>query len=263
MDPDGYPVEETVVHRRLREIDPTLPQSVADVIGKGSRHAILESMISSQMDADRIDYLLRDSECVGVQYGKFDAHRLINMLMRQGGQVVVDHRGLMNVEEYLFARYHMYWQVYFHPTTRGYECLLRAAWKRARALCDVGKLPFDGITPAVRSAMDGTLEAISLGQYLALDNHDVFIALKVWQTSSDAILADLSRRLLDRRLLKPIPIEDVRWGLEKEVEDLVRQQGFDPAYYVLEDRSSDVAYDYYTLEEGESPKSPSRRSRDA
>lgn len=202
-----------------------------------------------------MDYLLRDAECVGVPYGAFDVERLIRMLHRQNDRIVVDRRGLMNVEQYLFARYHMYWQVYFHTTTRGYECLLKAAWRRARKLNEEGRLDLSGVSPAMKATFSDGLKKLTLHQYVLLDNHDLYVALKAWRSGSDTILADLCRRLLDRDLLKPVELEgDQVWGTEGRIREAVKAKEFDPEYYVLHDRSADVAYDYYTREEDEGAK---------
>lgn len=248
--------QETQVNRRLAEIDPSLPEKVANVIGKHPANSILVSMISSQLDVDRMDYLLRDSRCVGVPYGAFDVDRLIRMLFRQDDKIVVDHRGLMNAQEYLFARYHMYWQVYFHLTTRGYERVLKAAWSRAKKLQSDNRLDLTNLTPAVRSAIYNSNQSeLSLQDYLALDNHDIYTALKVWRSSKDDVLADLCRRLLDRDILKPVVVKgDTLWGSENAVNEIVKEKGFDPEFYVLFDRSSDVAYDYYAADEGDGTK---------
>lgn len=248
--------DETAVRRSLDQIDRSLAERVADVIGKRSPNGILVNMISSQLDVDRMDYLLRDSQTVGVPYGKYDLDRLIRMLGREGDTVVIDRRGLHNVEEYLLARYHMYWQVYFHRTTRGYECMLKAVWKRVKHLVADSRLELDGVTPAVRAALRSTGQ-LSVKDYLSLDNYDVYVALKAWKYSGDKVLAELSSRLLDRKLLKPIEVDNHSiWERQPLVSEVLKRAGYDPDYYLLSDRSSDVAYDYYTAEEGEQTKPP-------
>ncbi|HEX6971815.1 MAG TPA: HD domain-containing protein, partial [Limnochordia bacterium] len=109
----------------LRGHDPSLADAVAAVIE--GRHPAREvvTLVSSQLDVDRMDYLLRDSLYTGVTYGRFDLERLINTLLVVDGDVVLLGKGIVAAEEYVLARYHMYWQVYLHKTIRGQEVILR------------------------------------------------------------------------------------------------------------------------------------------
>lgn len=107
------------------------------------------SLISGQMDADRMDYLLRDSTHIGVQYGRYDLGRLINTMQvvmpeqeplpegdgaqregqaeRLGAQLGVSEGGWHAVESLILARYFMFTQVYFHRTRVAYDRHLREA----------------------------------------------------------------------------------------------------------------------------------------
>jgi HD superfamily phosphohydrolase len=92
-------------------------------------------LISSQLDADRGDYLLRDSHHVGVKYGIYDHLRLINTLSLgidpESDEVVlgIDEGGWHVAEALVIARYQMFTQVYFHKTVRAYQYHLEGAMK--------------------------------------------------------------------------------------------------------------------------------------
>jgi HD superfamily phosphohydrolase len=91
-------------------------------------------LITSQMDADRMDYLLRDSYHAGVQYGKFDLHRLINTIMAipfqdKDPRLGISEGGIHAAEGLVLARYFMFTQVYFHKTRVAYDVHLRRAMK--------------------------------------------------------------------------------------------------------------------------------------
>ena len=90
---------------------------------------ILRQVVSGELDADRMDYLQRDSFFTGVNYGKFDAHWIIENLtaVQREGSV---HLGLLPravfaFEDFLLSRYHMFMSVYFHSASVGYEQLLQ------------------------------------------------------------------------------------------------------------------------------------------
>src|SRR5690606_18733830 len=104
-------------------------------------------LVSSQLDADRFDYLIRDSLMTGVKYGIFDLERLLMMLRvsDDGQHVFVPAKGLLPVEKYLQSRYHMYRQVYFHKAVASGEAVLIALLERASELAREGECP--GLEP--------------------------------------------------------------------------------------------------------------------
>src|SRR5690606_21126452 len=195
-------LEPTRVHQVLAKASPDLPAKVAAVIsGEHQGPAFIRDLVSSQLDVDRMDYLLRDSLYTGVTYGTFDLQRLINTLLLDGDRVVSMAKGIVAIEEYLLARYFMYWQVYLHKTIRSQEVVLSRMWQRAVDLWREEKLPESEVPPTLVPFLGGepTLE-----EYLAVDDHDLVYAAKLWTRSRDRILADLARRFVERRLLKPV-----------------------------------------------------------
>lgn len=94
------------------------------------RSLIWRNLISSQLDADRADYLLRDSYHIGVKYGEFDLDRLIQSLIialdpeTSQPTIAVDIGGKQVAESLIISRYMMFTQVYFHHTRRAYDILI-------------------------------------------------------------------------------------------------------------------------------------------
>lgn len=243
---------DTAVNRMLRRCDPAFPERVLAVLDGSHPVGYLSSLVSGQLDVDRMDYLLRDAFFTGATYGRFDLARLIHTMAVVGDRVVVSRKGLANVEAYLLARYFMYWQVYFHKTTRAQEILFSRLLQRARDLAvERGPVALP-LPPALAPFLTGTP---ALGDLLAIDDADVLCAFKLWTGNGDAILQDLARRFLNRRLLKPVfgdftpdgPLEG-----EEAVRELLRKRGWDPRYYFTVDRTTDVAYDYYGQRSGNS-----------
>ena len=97
---------------------------MAEVIGKTSQNKLVVSLISSQIDADRMDYLQRDAYYTGVSYGHFDMERILRVMRPREDFVVFKKSGMHAVEDYIMSRYQMYWQIYFHPVTRSAEVIL-------------------------------------------------------------------------------------------------------------------------------------------
>ncbi|HZV76747.1 MAG TPA: HD domain-containing protein [Candidatus Babeliales bacterium] len=108
-----------------------------------SRYPALRELVSGpNLDADRMDYLLRDAYFTGVATGRYDAEQLMASLrlVEAGGKLAVgiDRRGVVALESFVTARYMMFASVYFHHTTRMFERVLHEAlrdiWPNPRAL---------------------------------------------------------------------------------------------------------------------------------
>lgn len=102
----------------------------------GAKQGIFwRDIISGQMDADRMDYLLRDSHHAGVGYGRFDLHRLISTIQAIPGtndrppRLGISEGGWHAAEALVLARYLMFTQVYFHKTRVAFDIHLRGALK--------------------------------------------------------------------------------------------------------------------------------------
>src|SRR2546423_11416929 len=247
--------EATEINQVLRAFAPQLPERVAEIIDGRFQPAALGQLVSSQLDVDRMDYLLRDSLMTGAKYGIYDLEWIINALAidEENDRIYVAARGLYAVEEYLQARYYMFRQVYFHRTLRSAEAVLRSIIRRALKLLDDGR----DVWHATGTAFEKILrrEKLSINEHLQIDDSDFVFHIKQWQNSSDAILSDLSRRFIARRLFKAI---DLDMPLDQQAEFLtgarqtIERAGFDPEYYFIEDRASDVPYyGYYETEKAE------------
>lgn len=233
----------TEVHRALRRFSRDLPERVDALFrGKYRPARLLPDLVSSQLDADRLDYLQRDVLATGVRHGRFDLRRILLFLLPGERRVLVDGRALAAVEGYVIARAHMYEHVYYHKTVRAAESMLRAAVARARA---AGAL--DGLPPGLRTTLAGRRPP--LGDYLAIDDGDFLAALRAWSLSRDRGLAALAGGLLHRRLLKCVEIPDelaFRKGryaaVKEEARALARRRGFDPGAALVLDESAEERY---------------------
>jgi hypothetical protein len=150
----------------------------------------------------------------------------------------------------------MFRQVYFHRTLRSAEAVLRAILRRALKLLETG----EPVWCAPETAFEKVLrqKTLTTTEYLEVDDSDVLFHVKQWQRSGDPILADLSRRFTCRRLFKAIdldmPVAERPQFLSVARESVMRA-GYDPEYYFIEDRASDVPYYNYYTAEGAEPKS--------
>ncbi|MEO8573810.1 MAG: HD domain-containing protein [Pyrinomonadaceae bacterium] len=240
---------DTEVGTLLKSYSSDLAPRVADIIRGNFRPMALAQLVSSQLDVDRMDYLLRDSLMTGVKYGVFDLEWIIKSIEinTADDQLYVSARGLYAVEDYLQARYYMFRQVYFHRTLRAAEIILKAIIRRALQLFQSGEPVWHSPGTAFEQILSG--QRLGLKEHLELDDADVVYYIKQWQRSSDEILADLSKRFLNRRLFKAFDLdmpEEKRAQFVKEARSVVESRGFDPDYYFVEDKPGDIPHYFYT-----------------
>jgi len=245
----------TEVNRILSSFDPQLPEKLASLYRHTYTHAFVSQLVSSQLDCDRMDYLLRDSLMTGAKYGMYDLEWVLHALRidEDCDRIYVESKGLYAVEEYLQARYYMFRQVYFHRTLRSAEAVLNSALNRARLLIERGAPGFRVPGSVFEKMLAG--EGASAHEYLQLDDTDVMFRLKEWSRDEDEILADLATRLMHRRLFKAIDLgADPSESFWDSAGEIVRRGGFDPQYYLITDRATDIPYygDYSTV--GVDPK---------
>lgn len=167
----------------------------------------LHQLVSSQLDMDRLDYLMRDSFFTGVSEGVVGSERIIQMLDVANGNLVVEAKGIYSIEKFIIARRLMYWQVYLHKTVLSAENMLVRIMKRAAELSRSGvelfaspALSFFLKSRITKSDFEKNPDVLNL--FSQLDDFDVINSIKVWQNCNDKILSQLSTRLITRNLLK-------------------------------------------------------------
>jgi HD superfamily phosphohydrolase len=246
----------TEVNRVLASYDPSLPALVASLYDHSYKPAFIWQLVSSQLDCDRMDYLLRDSLMTGAKYGVYDLEWVLHALNIDpaNDRIYVEEKGLYAVEEYLQARYYMFRQVYFHRTLRSAEAVLIAALRRARELTKSGRLRYQSTGSPFEKLLMG--DQLTTLEYVQLDDTDVTYHLKEWSHETDPVLSDLSNRFINRRLLKATDIEATGSNEELKVRarEIVAGAGFDPDYYLMLDQASDVPYYGYYSPVGKDPR---------
>ncbi len=248
---------ETELGQTLSSYSRELPGRVSSIIEGTFKPAALAQLVSSQLDVDRMDYLLRDSLMTGAKYGLYDLEWIINALQidEDGDRIYIAARGIYAVEEYLQARYYMFRQVYFHRSLRSAEAVLRSALRRALHLVEEGK----HVWCAAGTSFEKILhrQMLTITEHLEMDDSDVIFHMKQWQRSSDPVLSDLSQRFVGRRLFKAIDLdmpEAERKDFLDAARTVVERGGFAPEYYFIEDRATDVPYYIYYTAEGVDPR---------
>lgn len=253
----------TEVHSVLSEFDSELPQQLKvffdeDLEEETRAESVvppyLTQVVSSQLDADRFDYLLRDSYSTGAEYGRFDAEWILQHLDvdRDKGRFFLHSKALLAAETYVIARYHMYRSVYYHKTTRAAEVMMRSLFRRYKELldsADSNRARRDIVPNAPTAVWRAFSCAIPLDEYLSLDDHSLTEFAKACTNCNDGILAQIATGLLHRKLFKAVDVTDVISpgvvGFCERAKSIVRDAGYAPEFAFAHDTPSDTPYKLY------------------
>lgn len=251
------------VSQVLEAYAPGLGDKLVALYGKGALPEgvppFARDIVSSQLDADRLDYILRDGHHTGVRIGNYDLARILALVDLADGHLAIHVGALEAVEGYLLARFHMYKQVYLHKTSRTAEKMLEAMLSRARELRREGSGPTYWPEGALGKLILG--DDLTPSAFATLDDVDIAMAMKRWANDPDRWLAELAGGLVDRRLYKALPLPNDKQRADELVhaaQAVARVHGFLPEATVLVDSSRDSLYRPFTgsskdkLEVGES-----------
>src|SRR6266571_3278817 len=204
-------VTETEVSSKLEEAGFSPKRLSRLAVGRlgDKRRPFLDQVISSSVDVDKMDFLVRDSFHTGAGYGSIDVNRLLYTMDVLDGNLAVDGTAVATLESFLLARLESFRTIYFHRTSRAVQIMIVKALEAAKD--ELGLLAFD-------EPMD----------YLQLDDYNVWSNLKDCKKSM-RIIHDLeTRRLLkcayertvfaqEEVVSNEISNEKVRHEMEEEI----------------------------------------------
>ena len=205
---------------------------VAELLGEGKSPIILiKSLVSSQLDCDRLDYLVRDSYSTGTRYGQLDIERILSALtIAPDGDLAIHPKGLMAVEHYLVVRNLMYKSVYNHRLNEVCNWLLEKIISLAKEL-GPNKIWADNDM----AKWLWKKQELSINSFLANDDIRTGYHLLRWSDEASEPLKDLCIRFLNRNLLKAIDINKLSNNMQLEALAIARkfseENRYDPNIY--------------------------------
>ncbi len=226
---------ESEVNHVLKRCDDKIVDDICSILMKEGKFPIIESLVSSQIDVDRLDYLMRDAYSLGLVYGKVDVNKLFMSMRLKHDKIHFKDSALFTVEDYLSARQSMYWQVYLHPKSRAFDIMIEKFIKRIRDLllkdfkfrCDISLIReylFDPESPEL---------------FNRLDDYYFRYLMNVCVDEKDGILSDLAYRLRNRKLFKHTNNTSVKY---EDRYTYVRKIGLDTDYYLEVDSVENMLY---------------------
>ena len=235
---------ETELNQVLTEVSPRLPEDIVSIIEHDHPNDILNQIISGQLDADRMDYLLRDSYFSATSYGQFDLERILRtMRVRKIDEnkkaLVVKYTGIHSVEDYIMARYQMYWQVYYHPVARSYEAVFIQLFNRLNDIFKDNKEYFSDMKVLIPFLEKNV---VSVEEYFKLDENSLLYCCSLIQDKDDEIAADLARRLQNRRLFEYVDYSEENLA---QIKNMLKEQNLDEKYYLRVENVEASVYSPY------------------
>ena len=235
---------ETELNQVLTEVSPRLPEDIVSIIEHNHPNDILNQIISGQLDADRMDYLLRDSYFSATSYGQFDLERILRtMRVRKTAEgrkvIVVKYTGIHSVEDYIMARYQMYWQVYYHPVARSYEAVFIQLFNRLKDIFKDNKEYFSDMIVLIPFLEKNV---VSVEEYFKLDENSLLYCCSLIQDKDDEIAADLARRLQNRRLFEYVDYSEENLA---QIKNMLKEQNLDEKYYLRVENVEASVYSPY------------------
>ena len=197
-------------HPPLRDLleayAPGTAQAVANLVMRGQySNRSIKALVSSQLDCDRLDYLLRDSYTTGTSYGQLDLERILAaFIVAPDGSLAIHPKGLSAVEHYLVVRRLMYRTVYNHRLNVVGNWLLERIIALARQR-QSGQLWAD----TVMAHWLWAPEQLGISDFLANDDLRTGYHLQRWHQEAGGGLAELCGRFLERRLLKATDVSQL------------------------------------------------------
>ena len=221
----------TELNAILRAVSENLPQDIVSIIQHTHENDILNQIVSGQLDADRMDYLLRDSYFTATSYGQFDLERILRtMRVRKTNEgrkvIVVKYTGIHSVEDYIMARYQMYWQVYYHPVARSYEAVFIQLFNRLKDIFKVDKDYFEDMKVLIPFLEKSE---VSVEEYFKLDENSLLYCCALIQDKEDKIAADLARRLQNRNLFEYVDYDEENLA---QIKNMLKENNLDERYYL-------------------------------
>lgn len=196
---------------------------------------IISLLISSQLDADRMDYLLRDAYFTSVTNGRYDLDRLIRSLDIdiKDNQICicVNEKYISTLEQYVLARYHMYKEIYLHPIKCEMESIVRKIYYRLYELTKEGRKEYIDVLPETLKKIFRN-EKINIKEYIDLDDTVVTALINKFINNSDYILSTLCNDFINRHKYKRLNLfnnkeADINF-FKNKLNDVLSKEGKDP-----------------------------------
>ena len=193
-----------------------LPRKVSDIISKSNDRCIYTSIVSGQLDADRLDYSMRDPYFAGVSSGGVDLDWLIRNLKvnenNNGRFFYVDSKAYISLEQFAVTLFHLYPTLYLHKKTRGLEYMFSLLMSHVFELIENDDIKSTGLIddhPFVRFFLNPD----DIENSLLLDDTLFWGSLFLFKEAKDSKISNIANCIYERKIY---PVLDI-WRIADSV----------------------------------------------
>ena len=196
--------KDTEINKILSKSDKRLPEMISKIINGTHEISWYVEIISNQLDADRMDYLTRDSKISGPNYGNVELNRLLNTIMIKNNHLVFHEKSIAAIENFLIGRYHMYEILYMHPKNIGFDYLLIFIFNRLRKLKN-NKFNFKTNISLIDPIINSSL---TINELYKLTDFSVTSVIVELSNEDDLILKNLVNLFIRGKVLKYVILKN-------------------------------------------------------
>jgi HD superfamily phosphohydrolase len=208
-------IQETSIADLLKEIGgDDFPKAVSDMVGKKKLDCVYTSIVSGQLDADRLDYILRDPFFAGVSSGQVDLDWIIRNIKCADDKsfLYFDSKAYISMEQFAVSLFQLYPTIYLHKKTRGLENMFSKMLSRIFELVSKGEHEKAGIGKHHPFVVFFENPA-DLANSILLDDTVLWGSMYQFKSASDAVIMNLATAISDRNIESMIDI----WSLADEI----------------------------------------------
>jgi len=224
-------LEDKAIRKILDTVDAKFASDIVAVLQKQYQNPLLSKIISSQIDVDRMDYLLRDSYYAGVPYGDYDKDRIIRVMRVQDNRLIFSETGVHVIENFMLSRYHMHEQVYNNFKGKAFESLLKLSVLRFKQLWQEQAISTQKIYCLFAKFL-ATNKGSDIQHFLEFDDHMFMAVQHLFASENDTVLSTIATNIISRQL--PKVFEVTQNDYEQIIEKLTtyRQQKHPLGFFV-------------------------------
>lgn len=198
--------EESGVHKSLLEMGgKEFPNLVANMIGRKDKKCVYTSIVSGQLDADRLDYVKRDSYFAGVSSGGIDLAWLMRNFRKGENNgcefLYVDSKAYVSLEQFVVTLFHLYPTLYLHKRTRGVEYMFSLLMRQVIEHVEGGSVGKTGL-PKNHPFVRFFCKPEDIRNFLYLDDSVFWSSLYYFDEAPDEKIKTLANRIIERKFYR-------------------------------------------------------------
>ena len=201
------------------------PRQIVDLFSP-AKNPLKSALLTSTVDVDRMDYLLRDAHHTGTQYGNHDKHKIISSMILSGDKLIFKSSAVPAIESFLWSRFQSFKTIYLHRVSIIYQEMHTLLFARLKDLKDHKE--YKPFWTKISRLLNNK---ITIKEFIKYDDESFGVLIEQLNETSDPIIQELAYGLRNRRLFQAYNYSP---QLKKKVMTKLKQAKLNPSYYFKE-----------------------------